>query len=413
MIDLRRCGRGAVAVTVAMAMFPTTAVASGGPSVEAGASQSPIDIRTGDVTFVDDLPRLKFRYHTVPIEVVNTGSPDPETTIRGEVDSGATLRLNGKDYSLLQFHFHTTSEHRLDGEVFPMEMHLVHQAEDGEQLVVGVWIEAGDRNRDLAPVFADLPADETETLTIHRFDLDELIPDDEDTYRYQGSLTTPPFTEGVQWIVFDEPLEMSPGQISSFQALFPDGNVREPQPLNERPVLSDVDTGDLRGMKESAEQTVAAAALRERYPSSWSAGPAGLLACADLLGGRPAAPAARSDEPLSTGDLMPPEAAYTLHMVHGAARADLGQRPDGLVEMRAARAASGDVPVAPSILAVLAVLAVLEHRVALASGAAAEVAVRLGQRVGPTGETLLFKAWTEAAAGRYEAARTSATGDSS
>ena len=176
--------------------------------------------------------------------LVNTGSPDPETTIRGEVESGATLRSNGKDYSLLQFHFHTTSEHRLDGEVFPMEMHLVHQAEDGEQLVVGVWIEAGDRNRDLAPIFADLPADGTETLTIHRFDLDELIPDDDDTYRYQGSLTTPPFTEGVQWIVFDEPLEMSPGQISRFQALFPEGNSREPQPLNDRQILSDVDDDD-------------------------------------------------------------------------------------------------------------------------------------------------------------------------
>jgi carbonic anhydrase len=244
MIDLRRCSRGVVAVTVAMAMFPTTAAATEGSSAEAGASQSPIDIRTSAVTFVDDLPSLNFRYHTVPIEVVNTGSPDPETTIRGEVESGATLRSNGKSYSLLQFHFHTTSEHRLDGEVFPMEMHLVHQAEDGEQLVIGVWIEAGDRNRDLAPIFADLPADETEMLTIHRFDLDELIPDDDDTYRYQGSLTTPPFTEGVQWIVFDEPLEMSPGQISSFQALFPEGNSREPQPLNDRPILSDVDDND-------------------------------------------------------------------------------------------------------------------------------------------------------------------------
>ncbi len=177
-------------------------------------------------------------------------------------------------------------------------------------------------------------------------------------------------------------------------------------------ILAMVDAvqGDLRGMKEAAEQAMAAAARRGRHPSGWSAGPAGLLAYADLLGGRPAAAAARSDEALSTWDLLPPEAAYTLHVVHGAARADQGQRPDGLAEMRAARAEFGDVPVAPFTLAGLAVL---EHRVALTSGnggAAAEVAAWLGPRTGLTGETLLLKAWTEAAAGRLEAARTIAAG---
>jgi LuxR family maltose regulon positive regulatory protein len=80
--------------------------------------------------------------------------------------------------------------------------------------------------------------------------------------------------------------------------------------------------GDLRGMRATAEQAVAAAARRGRHPSGWSAAPAGLLAYADLLAGRPAAAAARSDEALGTWDLLPPEAAYTLHAVHGAAFAD-------------------------------------------------------------------------------------------
>jgi LuxR family maltose regulon positive regulatory protein len=164
--------------------------------------------------------------------------------------------------------------------------------------------------------------------------------------------------------------------------------------------------GDLRGMRAMAEQAVAAAARRGRHPSGWSAGPAALLAYAELLGGDPAAAAARSDEALGTWDVLPPEAAYTLHAVHGAAVADQGRRPAGLAEMRAARTEFGDTPAAPSMIAGLALL---EHRVALVTGngsAAAEVAGWLGPRVGATGETLLLKAWTEAAAGRHEAART-------
>ena len=163
--------------------------------------------------------------------------------------------------------------------------------------------------------------------------------------------------------------------------------------------------GDLPTMRARAEQAVAAAARRGRHPSGWSAGPAGLLAYADLLGGRPGVAASRSDEALGTWDLLPPEAAYMLHAVHGAALADQGNRPAGLAEMRLARAAFDDTPAAPWTLAALAVL---EHRVALLcgnGGAAAEVAAWLSSRAGATGEALLLKAWTEAAAGRHESAR--------
>ena len=164
--------------------------------------------------------------------------------------------------------------------------------------------------------------------------------------------------------------------------------------------------GDLRGMQTMAEQAVSAAARRGRHPSGWSAGPAALVAYADLMAGRPAAAAAAADEALGTWDMLPPEAAYMLHAVHGAALADQGGRSAGLAEMRAARMEFGDTPAAPSSLAALALL---EHRVALVSGngtAAGDVAGWLGPRVGTTGETLLLKALTEAAAGRHEAART-------
>jgi LuxR family maltose regulon positive regulatory protein len=163
--------------------------------------------------------------------------------------------------------------------------------------------------------------------------------------------------------------------------------------------------GDLRDMAATADQAVAAAVRCRRHPSAWSAGPMGMLAYADLLWGDPAAAAARSHEALGGWDPLPPEASYTLHAVHGAAVADQGQRPAGLAEMRAARADFGDTPATPSMSTSLTVL---EHRVALLNGnlaAAAEVAAWLAARVDGTGETLLLEAWTETAAGRYDAAR--------
>jgi LuxR family maltose regulon positive regulatory protein len=163
--------------------------------------------------------------------------------------------------------------------------------------------------------------------------------------------------------------------------------------------------GDYPNMVATAERAVAVAARHGRHPSAWSAGPMGMLAYADLLGGDPAAATARSEEALATWDTLPPESAYTLHAVHGAALADRGQRPAGLAEMRSARAEFADTPAQP---AMLAALAVLEHRAALLSGnldAATQVAEWLATRVGETGETLLLQAWTETAAGRYDSAR--------
>ena len=235
--------RVAFAVILALGVLPATSTIATAAQ-EGGGSQSPIDVRDGDVTFVDELPAIRFHYPDATLEVINTGSPDHEATVRAVVNTTATIRLEGVTYRLTQFHFHTPSEHLLDGEEFPLELHLVHEASDGALLVLGVFIEPGHRNRELRRMFRDLPADATETSTIRHFDLDELIPDDDDTYRYDGSLTTPPFTEGVRWIVFDEPLEMSPDQIAAFEALFPDGNTREPQALNDRPIVSDVGGGD-------------------------------------------------------------------------------------------------------------------------------------------------------------------------
>jgi LuxR family transcriptional regulator, maltose regulon positive regulatory protein len=162
---------------------------------------------------------------------------------------------------------------------------------------------------------------------------------------------------------------------------------------------------DYRSMTAMAERAVAVASSRGRHPSAWTAGPMGMLAYSDLLDGNPAAAAARCEESLAAWDTPPPESAYTLHAVHGAALADQGQRPAGLSEIRSARAEFGDTPAPRSMLAGLGVL---EHRAALLNGnldAAAQVADWLETRIGATGEVSLLKAWTAAAEGRYEAAR--------
>jgi carbonic anhydrase len=220
------------------------AAAVHGQEAPQGLEQSPIDIRAEDVVVVHDdgLPALHFRYGTrVTLNVVNTGSPDPEATVRANVPAGTGwLRVEGVIYNLLQFHWHTPSEHVIAGAAFPMEMHLVHQAADGALLVVGVFIVEGHRHPELDEIFAHLPAEDDSTM-VPRFNLRRLLPKNRESFRYWGSLTTPPFTEGVQWVVLAEPLEMSAQQIQAFEALFPQGNSREVQPLNERIVVTDRD----------------------------------------------------------------------------------------------------------------------------------------------------------------------------
>lgn len=218
-----------------------------------GSEQTPIDIRNEDLTFVEQLPALGFSYGTkVTLDVFNNGSPGEFATVRADVpDGGGELRVAGVTYKLLQFHWHTPSEHELNGEKFPMEMHLVHRGPGelqpdgtvsvGPLSVVGVWIRRGKENKELKKLFADLPTQPDEHRTISRFNLTRLLPESLESYRYDGSLTTPPFNEGVRWVVLAEPIEMSGEQIDAFKQLFPEGNSREIQPLNGRTILTDVE----------------------------------------------------------------------------------------------------------------------------------------------------------------------------
>jgi carbonic anhydrase len=203
--------------------------------------QSPIDLRRRRITFVRRLPRIDFRYpEAIDVTLVNTGSPDEFATVRADVPEGAAgIVLRGARWDLLQFHWHTPSEHEVEGRHTPMEMHLVHSRADGALLVVAVFIERGRANRALGPLFRALPAAPGATRDMANARLRDLLPGRRRSFRYSGSLTTPPFTEPVRFIVFADPLEASRRQIGRFQEVFPDGNAREVQRLNGRRVVSD------------------------------------------------------------------------------------------------------------------------------------------------------------------------------
>ncbi|MEO7560850.1 MAG: carbonic anhydrase family protein [Nitrosospira sp.] len=207
-------------------------------------AQSPINITTNNTTFEKNLPPMLFTLNSdTQLKVINNGSPGVEKTAAraNVVDPGAgSVTVGGDTYRLSQFHFHTPAEHLENGYKFPMEMHLVFADANKNLLVVGRWVEEGAFNKALAPIFSNLPHSVTDTLTVDHFNLNALIPDNLNSFRYDGSLTTPPFSEGVKWIDLAQPLDMSAEQINAYSSLFPDGDAREIQMVNGRTILTDM-----------------------------------------------------------------------------------------------------------------------------------------------------------------------------
>jgi carbonic anhydrase len=217
-------------------LLPGAATAQG-----ARPQQSPINLRRRRTTFVRRLPRIGFRYpETIDVTLVNTGSPGEFATVRADVPEGAAgIVLRDTRWDLLQFHWHTPSEHEMEGRQTPMEMHLVHSRADGALLVVAVFIERGRANSALGPMLRRLPAEPEATREVAGVRLRDLLPDGRDSFRYSGSLTTPPFTEPVRFVVMADPIEASRRQIGRFRELFPEGNSRETQRSGGRRVRSD------------------------------------------------------------------------------------------------------------------------------------------------------------------------------
>ena len=198
----------------------------------AGIHQSPIDLVNPTPT---KLPAITFNYQPTLLNIRNTGN-----TIEVRYQEGSWIEIDETKYHLLQFHFHAPSEHTVVGNLYDMEMHLVHKSEDGTLAVIGVLIESGRINTAFAPFWHYLPSVSGESKQIKEIILNasDLLPRERGTYRYIGSLTTPPCSEDVKWLVLTTPIEMSHSQIAAFKAIL-SGNNRPVQPLNDRELLVD------------------------------------------------------------------------------------------------------------------------------------------------------------------------------
>ena len=181
-------------------------------------------------------PTLKISYVPAPDPEVENNGHSVEVTY----PKGSTITLDGTEYSLVQFHFHAPSEHEIDGTSYPLEFHFVNADAKENLAVLGVMVTEGAENPSFTPLVDALPAKEGETAHVSgELNVAGMLPVNPDAverWSYDGSLTTPPCSEGVRWTVFNEPIELSKEQIAAFTAAY-DHNNRPLQPLNGRDLL--------------------------------------------------------------------------------------------------------------------------------------------------------------------------------
>lgn len=199
-------------------------------SCKGGKQQSPVDL-TGFVH--SELRAIDFHYRPGGSDESNNGH-----TIQIDYDPGSTITLDGHDYELKQFHFHAPSENHFNGKAFPMEAHLVHADADGNLAVVAVMFEEGAENSALVNPWRAIPQHVgTRVHLAIKASADDLLPEARNYYRFDGSLTTPPCTEGVLWLVMTDPVTASAEQIDTFAQVMGHPNNRPVQPLNARVIL--------------------------------------------------------------------------------------------------------------------------------------------------------------------------------
>ena len=195
---------------------------------ELGKDQSPINIKNA----VEDSPaKIDFDYKPSPLVVANNGH-----TIQVNYAQGSTVTINGEKYSLLQFHFHTPSEHNINDKASAMELHLVHRNEAGKLAVVGVMLNQGSLNPLIAEIWKQIPdVGETKTVSDRLINASNLLPSKKSYFSYAGSLTTPPCSEGVSWNLLVEPITVSKEQVETFAKIY-QVDARPLQPINGRTV---------------------------------------------------------------------------------------------------------------------------------------------------------------------------------
>lgn len=179
-----------------------------------GNRQSPIDIRDGMKV---DLEQIAFDYRPSAFNVTDNGH-----TVQVAVGPGNYLSVAGRTYELQQFHFHRPAEERVNGKGFEMVVHLVHKDPEGHLAVLALLLERGKPQPTIQTVWNNLPLEKGDTATPSIvLDPNDLLPQRRDYYTFMGSLTTPPCTEGVLWMVMKEPVQASPAQLALFSRLYP------------------------------------------------------------------------------------------------------------------------------------------------------------------------------------------------
>ena len=193
-----------------------------------GTAQSPVDIRGAKST---DLPPIKFDYKPSPLKVIDNGH-----TIQVNYAPGSSIDVGGTRYELVQFHFHKPSEEKVDGKAHAMVAHLVHKGGDGTLAVVAVLLDKGHDNPTIRTIWENIPKQkEVELVVPATIDAAVLLPRNRGYYTYEGSLTTPPCSEGVHWFVLKSPMTLTGDEITAFARIYP-MNARPTQPLNGRKI---------------------------------------------------------------------------------------------------------------------------------------------------------------------------------
>lgn len=194
-----------------------------------GQSQSPIDIAA--VT-VKALPEISVDYQDSPLQIADDGR-----TIQVNYRAGSSITVGDRKFELLQFHFHSPSEHTLGGKRYPLAVHLVHHHAEGGFAVIEVMMQEGAANTLIDTLWTMLPTGKglEKTVDTMMISAAKLLPADRTYFSYPGSLTTPPCKENVSWMVMAQPTTVSARQIERFRSRYK-GNSRPVQPLNQRRV---------------------------------------------------------------------------------------------------------------------------------------------------------------------------------
>ncbi|STE15016.1 carbonic anhydrase family protein [Citrobacter sp. wls718] len=199
---------------------------------QAGMNQSPINI---DTTLTAHLPPLTIHYTDGPATLINNGH-----TIQAGLKASTkdSVTIDGIPFILQQFHFHAPSENTVHGKHYAMEAHLVHKDAKGDVAVVAVMFDIGTENAELNKLWATMPEQaEQDVRVTTQMDLNALLPIDKTYWRFSCSLTTPPCTEGVTWIILKHPMTLSEVQLKKFTQTMHHNNNRPEQPLNGRVIV--------------------------------------------------------------------------------------------------------------------------------------------------------------------------------